>query len=189
MSWEETRELILDREDYECRFCGTGDEEHREEHGSGLEVHHVLPKSSGGSNSPKNLVALCGSCHRTMETIHARAVEDLNGPDYSGDAERFHMIWRQFERKLDRYEDRLWSFVDSHPVFTSKFTIYNEGYRDGQPRVASRELQEKANTLEGEITSEWAFVAQFGYIQGVMDVTTEMDGQTDVPYDEFDDKQ
>jgi len=55
--------------------------------------------------------------------------------------------------------------------------------------MGSRELQEKANTLEGEITSEWAFVAQFGYIQGVMDVTTEMDGQTDVPYDEFDDKQ
>ena len=29
-----------------------------------LEVHHIKPRSQGGSNRPENLVTLCSSCHR-----------------------------------------------------------------------------------------------------------------------------
>jgi hypothetical protein len=29
-----------------------------------LEVHHIVPRSHGGTNDPTNLTTLCGSCHR-----------------------------------------------------------------------------------------------------------------------------
>lgn len=31
-----------------------------------LEVHHIIPRSKGGSNKPENLVSLCGGCHQIL---------------------------------------------------------------------------------------------------------------------------
>lgn len=43
-----------------CEMCGeTPDRE--------LDVHHIIPVASGGTNGDWNLMALCRSCHRTVE--------------------------------------------------------------------------------------------------------------------------
>lgn len=31
-----------------------------------LEVHHIIPKSKGGSNDRKNLMAICHECHKKI---------------------------------------------------------------------------------------------------------------------------
>lgn len=54
------RKQILARDDYTCQNCGVQDEDERVE----FEVHHVVPKSLGGSDRPSNLVVLCHECHQ-----------------------------------------------------------------------------------------------------------------------------
>ena len=76
-SWRDVRETVLERDGHECRFCGTTNEEHLEEHGRGLEAHHILPEADGGPDRPSNLITGCISCHRTLESTHAKAVRTL----------------------------------------------------------------------------------------------------------------
>jgi len=49
-----TRRLVLQRDNNRCTLCGST---------SDLEVHHIVPRSEGGTNDPDNLVTLCAICH------------------------------------------------------------------------------------------------------------------------------
>lgn len=52
--WLKIRGSILLRDDYRCRECGFYKH---------LEVHHIIPKSKGGSDDSSNLITLCIRCH------------------------------------------------------------------------------------------------------------------------------
>ncbi|MBE0566712.1 MAG: HNH endonuclease, partial [Krumholzibacteria bacterium] len=52
-----TRREVLARDRHRCRAPGCGRRRF-------LEVHHVTPRSAGGTNATANLITLCGSCHR-----------------------------------------------------------------------------------------------------------------------------
>jgi len=81
-NWEEQREKRLERDDYECVVCGIADEEHKEETGQGLHVHHIKPrrdflKENGEldyeeANKITNLITLCNEHHRKWEGIPLR---------------------------------------------------------------------------------------------------------------------
>ncbi len=58
------RREVLARDRHRCRTPGC-------ERIHFLEVHHVVPRSKGGSNTPENLTTLCGSCHRL---VHEKGV-------------------------------------------------------------------------------------------------------------------
>ncbi len=45
---------IKERDSNRCRFCG---------HDTDIEVHHITPKSLGGTNHEFNLITLCKNCH------------------------------------------------------------------------------------------------------------------------------
>jgi len=53
------REDIIDRDDQECRMCGSEET---------LEVHHIIPVSQGGGKDDDNLCTLCNDCH--IEIAH-----------------------------------------------------------------------------------------------------------------------
>jgi len=76
--WDATRRRVLDRDGRTCRFCGTTDGEHREEHDTGLHVHHVVPRDDGGTDDPDNLLTVCIRCHRTLEETHSKALKELD---------------------------------------------------------------------------------------------------------------
>lgn len=48
------RKAVYRRDGYACALCG--DPRH-------LHIHHAIPRSSGGGNTPRNLIALCRYCH------------------------------------------------------------------------------------------------------------------------------
>ena len=73
-SYEKPREEF--RKDA-CEFCGMTSEEHEEERGRALEVHHILPHRSDGPNTYRNLITVCLDCHWTLETTQARAIAEL----------------------------------------------------------------------------------------------------------------
>lgn len=56
--WEQTREMILERDKYRCQNC------HRpKEVVNSLHVDHVVPRRRGGADRAGNLQTLCGDCH------------------------------------------------------------------------------------------------------------------------------
>lgn len=180
--WDAVRQTVLERDDYACRFCGIDDDEHREEYGRGLHAHHVIPEADGGEDRPENLITVCGSCHRTLEDTHGRAVADMKRrEDYADDLEGVTRVWGGRQETLDDLDDALAEFVDGHPTFADEFGIYTT--RNGA--VEARGLEDATATAgNAQIDSEWAFAAAWGYKEGVIDVVSAIDGWTDVPFDE-----
>ncbi|MCV9961960.1 RecQ family ATP-dependent DNA helicase [Pararhizobium sp. BT-229] len=56
-NWEDTRRLVLARDEYRCVSCST------KVKSRDADVHHLLPRSMGGSDELSNLVTLCDGCH------------------------------------------------------------------------------------------------------------------------------
>jgi 5-methylcytosine-specific restriction endonuclease McrA len=54
-SWHELRKKIIARCNGRCTMCGCKND---------LEVHHIVPVSSGGVMNKENLTAVCFACHR-----------------------------------------------------------------------------------------------------------------------------
>ena len=52
---ENFKQATKARDDYKCQYCG--------KKGCRLEVHHLLPRSRGGSDKLANLITLCSNCH------------------------------------------------------------------------------------------------------------------------------
>ncbi len=59
-----TRRLVFARARHQCQRKGCN-------HTQFLEVHHIVPRSMGGSNDPSNCSCLCSACH---ELIHQHRV-------------------------------------------------------------------------------------------------------------------
>ena len=57
---------VLERDNWACARCG----------GLGGEIHHRLPKSRGGTHDLRNLVLICGRCHRWVHNNPAKAKEE-----------------------------------------------------------------------------------------------------------------
>lgn len=49
------RKSIYRRDGYACALCGRAD---------GLQIHHVVHRSQGGTDEPWNLITLCPMCHQ-----------------------------------------------------------------------------------------------------------------------------
>lgn len=54
------RDCVKQRDNYMCRICGKN---------HGLEVHHIIKVKHGGDNNLDNLITLCVSCHRAIDTL------------------------------------------------------------------------------------------------------------------------
>ena len=55
--WQEIRASVLVRDGRRCADCSTV------EHAADLDIHHLVPRSAGGSDEPSNLITLCDGCH------------------------------------------------------------------------------------------------------------------------------
>lgn len=62
------RKAIYRRDRYSCALCDDN---------RGLQIHHVMPRSQCGTNSPHNLITLCWRCHAI---IHGTRLPEC--PDY-----------------------------------------------------------------------------------------------------------
>ena len=57
LDWKTARQSVLVRDNHRCVECATvcaSDE---------ADVHHLIPRSAGGTDQPSNLVTLCDGCH------------------------------------------------------------------------------------------------------------------------------
>ncbi|MGI6852065.1 RecQ family ATP-dependent DNA helicase [Mesorhizobium sp. 1B3] len=56
-SWQDTRLLVLKRDNFRCVSCSTPAKS------AEADIHHLLPRSMGGTDELSNLVTLCDGCH------------------------------------------------------------------------------------------------------------------------------
>ena len=61
---ENIKSYVRTRDNYTCQKCN----KHIEDLPKGikLEVHHIKPRSQGGTNVPNNLITLCSKCHKQV---------------------------------------------------------------------------------------------------------------------------
>jgi ribosomal protein L44E len=75
--WPRIQITILRRDRFTCQECGRGHREigHKRNGRAELEVHHIIPRSMGGTEHPANLMTLCKECHskHTNETVSTLA--------------------------------------------------------------------------------------------------------------------
>lgn len=67
--WSNISRAVLARDEYRCRVCGNGSlstvdnsRDYNKIHFE-LEVHHIIPRKDGGSDTFQNLISLCEGCH------------------------------------------------------------------------------------------------------------------------------
>src|SRR5262245_58616440 len=57
VEWKALRAEVLRRDGFKCLECGTA------VRNAEADVHHLLPRSAGGTDEPSNLITLCDGCH------------------------------------------------------------------------------------------------------------------------------
>lgn len=77
--WHDNKkEEIRSRDGYECVACGMTNEEHLEEQGKSLEVHHIRKarkfEDKEKAHDPENLITLCKDCHVRWEGVPLKPV-------------------------------------------------------------------------------------------------------------------
>lgn len=58
---DKLRKDVKTRDNYQCSICGKT---------TNLEVHHIIKVKHGGTNEMDNLITLCTSCHRAIDTLN-----------------------------------------------------------------------------------------------------------------------
>jgi len=70
-TWLPQRRKAIDRDDEQCQDCGMTRDQHYDEHGTDLEVHHKTPirtfEDTAEANILSNLITLCTTCHMKRE--------------------------------------------------------------------------------------------------------------------------
>lgn len=93
-----TREYILFRDDHKCQKCKgkSGD--------NILNVHHIVQRKDGGSNSPDNLITLCKTCH---EEYHQGKIKfKFKKPESFKDAAFMGIMrWAFYKKLKELYKD------------------------------------------------------------------------------------
>lgn len=102
---KQKRETVLERDDRRCQFCGVTEEQHKDERGRSLDVHHIIPRRAGGSDRPENLLPVCVECHRTLESTQGDAIERLR-EQIENENENKEKI-DELETELDEVNNRL----------------------------------------------------------------------------------
>ena len=72
----DAQRFVRKRDDGKCRACQK----------PGNQAHHVVYRSHGGSDEPKNLIYVCGECHRL---IHAKVLIVTFDPKHPATSIRF----------------------------------------------------------------------------------------------------
>ena len=77
--WQDRRRIILNRDGHRCQRCGAKSLPSNE---VALDVHHVRPRSRGGTHALENLEPLCQQCHAKRHPGNSELAERANLPPF-----------------------------------------------------------------------------------------------------------
>jgi len=89
-----TKEFVLYRDNHTCQICGSKNKK--------LQVHHIIPRSKGGTNEPKNLTTLCVVCH---DKVHNGEIDNLKvRKSITKAASQTNIISSQIKKNFGKFE-------------------------------------------------------------------------------------
>jgi ATP-dependent DNA helicase RecQ len=113
--WTKVREGVLLRDNHQCVECGT----RCRDADADADVHHLLPRSAGGTDEPSNLVTLCDGCHAAHH------------PKLAGRLAR--RVMERWAVKLALWLDRHGKISEASRNFGAVLRLFGlERFRDGQ---------------------------------------------------------
>ena len=119
--WANIREAILRRDKYTCVEC------RKPYPPAELDVHHLLPRSAGGTDEPSNLVTLCDGCHAAHH------------PKLAGRLAR--RVMEKWAVRLAQWLDRRRAISDASRNYGAALRLFGlERFRDGQLPVVEAAL-------------------------------------------------
>lgn len=146
--FENTRAMILNRDNYTCQYCKG---KHKD---SKLEVHHIVFRSQGGSDEASNLITLCHTCHKAL---HAGKIN----PKLSGKAKgnlKYATQMNSIRKQLFRlYPDAIETFGYVTKANRLRLGVDKEHYYDacviatqGSPFTVKSNLYKKKCVSDGD---------------------------------------
>ena len=57
------RKVLKKQRGNKCEICNTPGDLPGSRHANGLEIHHIIPRSKGGTSTPDNAQVVCRPCH------------------------------------------------------------------------------------------------------------------------------
>lgn len=93
----EVRRAVYERDGYRCALCDDV---------RGLQIHHAVHRSQGGSDRPENLITLCWRCHAEA---HGTVIPERHANAHlytSGEAK-----WIMRETLIEEYEQMIVEYL------------------------------------------------------------------------------
>jgi ATP-dependent DNA helicase RecQ len=171
--WRRTRESILRRDEFRCVECGRSCDSKE------ADIHHLLPRSAGGSDEPSNLITLCDGCHaahhpKLSAGLARRAIErwaarlalwlDREG-SVSEQSENFGPALRLFD--LDRFRDGQLPVVQAALSGRSLLVVSPTGFGKSLTfgmGLSARPLSPKAYSRPALISAPRSFGQRSGWL-------------------------
>lgn len=96
------RKSVYRRDHYRCALCDCD---------GGLQIHHVVRRSQGGTDYPQNLITLCWRCHAVAHGTRLPEYGDMspeemqqNCVEYLADLYTdFGFVWNPWEKEQQRW--------------------------------------------------------------------------------------
>ena len=97
----ETRKAVYRRDHWRCALCDSD---------RGLQIHHVIRRSQGGTNYPHNLITLCWKCHAVAHGAMPPGYEDIQPAEVAQACVEYvadlyaeeGLLWNPWEEHLER---------------------------------------------------------------------------------------
>lgn len=114
-----------------------------------MEQHHILPRRFGGGDNEDNLVTLCASCHRGIESIYDKQFWASVGLRPSSD-----------EHSVEEFADRRLAFDESYGATpkTQVYRWYVEWCRGGDVEPVSQHSFTKTLERLPPVESKRAYI-------------------------------
>ena len=136
---KEVRIQILERDNYSCQICH---EKAKKEYNPHFHVHHIIPRTRGGTDTFDNLVTLCSLCHKSVEPHPQPTRNEINAT-----LESIRAL-----PKIDRRNQHLWNVllkIDDNLKDAFKDLCYDERITMSQKiiELIDKELQRVSRVM------------------------------------------
>jgi len=115
-NWYQQRRKALERDNYECQFCGISEEQHQTDNERGLEAHHIIKERRGGKDHPDNLITVCRDCHNTLEQTQAEALTRIKERHVQKEVDDARQTMLENFEKLIRPIGEVTIYIVHHPM-------------------------------------------------------------------------